>query len=379
MVTGDLQQCVKEYGDLIAQYPADAIAHNNRAMCLSKLRHMREAVDEVRQAIQILPKRVSLRANLSIYADYAGDFQAATREVEALQEPTDLTTLAVAFAKLGQGLIPEATATYQKLGTVGPRGPSWAASGVGDLALYEGRFSDAVRIFEQGADADLARKSADKAARKFSSLAYAHLMRGQKSAANAAAEKALLMSKTVPVRFLAARVFVEAGALTRARTEAARISLGTFVNVGQTDISGNTASARNSVEAEAYAKIVEAEIALKTENSREAIKLLTEANTLADSWLGHFDLGLAFLKVPVFAQAEAEFDKCLKRRGEAMSILVDEEPTYGLFPPVFYYQGLAREGLHRPEFAESFRAYTELRGKSTEDPLMQEIRRHSRR
>ena len=42
-----------------------------------------------------------------------------------------------------------------------------------------------------------------------------------------------------------------------------------------------------------YAKIIEAEIALAQDDPRQAIKLLTEANTLADTWLGHFDLGLA--------------------------------------------------------------------------------------
>jgi tetratricopeptide (TPR) repeat protein len=359
MVTGDLQQCVKEYGDLIAQYPADAVAHNNRALCLSQLRHMREAVDEVRQAIQILPKRVSLRANVAMYSDYAGDFQTAAREVEALQEPTDMATLAVAFAQLEQGLIPEATSTYQKLGTVGPRGPSWAASGVGDLALYEGRFSDAARIFEQGADADLARKSADKAARKLCSLAYAHLMRGQKSAAIAAAEKALLNSKTVPIRFMAARVFVEAGALARARTEAASLVK------------------ELPVEPQTYGKIIEGEIALKDGDPRQAIKILDDAGGIVDTWLGHFDLGRAYLELRAFLQAESEFDRCIERRGEALSLLVDEEPTFGYFPVVYYEQGRVREGSNNPASADSYREYLKIRGKSTEDPLVPDARRRT--
>ena len=39
-ITNDYQPCVKEYGDLIAKYSADAAARNNRALCLSKLRDM---------------------------------------------------------------------------------------------------------------------------------------------------------------------------------------------------------------------------------------------------------------------------------------------------------------------------------------------------
>jgi Tfp pilus assembly protein PilF len=71
MNTGDAQQCVKEYGELIAQYAADAVAHNNRGVCLATLRKMGEAVDEMRQAVQILPKRVPFRANLAIHGEPA--------------------------------------------------------------------------------------------------------------------------------------------------------------------------------------------------------------------------------------------------------------------------------------------------------------------
>jgi len=73
--TGDFQQCEKGYGELIAQYAADAVAHSNRAGCLSKLRNMREAVEGGRRAAQILPKGATLRANLAMLASYAGEFQ----------------------------------------------------------------------------------------------------------------------------------------------------------------------------------------------------------------------------------------------------------------------------------------------------------------
>ena len=33
-LTGDYRQCVKEYSDLLAAYPADVAAHNNLAICL---------------------------------------------------------------------------------------------------------------------------------------------------------------------------------------------------------------------------------------------------------------------------------------------------------------------------------------------------------
>ena len=358
-MTGDYQQCVNEYGQLTARYAADVIAHNNRALCSTKLRRMKEAVEEIRQVVQILPKRLVFRANLAVYSDYAGDFQTAEQEVQALQEPNDLATLALAFAQLGQNRLEEATETYRKLETIQPRGPSWAAAGLADLALYEGRFSEAARLFEQGAAADLARKNADKAARKFTSAASAHLMRGRRDLAIAAADKALANSRILEIRFLAARSLVEAGAIDKARAAAG-------------DLTGEL-----SAEPQAFGKIIEGEIALKNGDSKAAIKILSEANGLLDTWFGHFSLGRAYLEAGVFLQADSEFDRCIKRRGEALSLLADEEPTFGYFPAVHYYQGLVREGLKNAGAAESFREYLRIRGTSTEDPLVAEVRKRA--
>ena len=73
----------------------------------------------------------------------------------------------------------------------------------------------------------------------------------------------------------------------------------------------------------------------------------------------------------------AEFERCVQRRGEALALFLDEEPTYAFFTPVHYYRGRAREGLKKPEAAESYRAYLDIRGKSTEDPLVADARRRS--
>ncbi|HEU4934898.1 MAG TPA: protein kinase [Vicinamibacterales bacterium] len=354
--TGDLKKCVDEYGEMLARYSADTVAHNQRAVCQVGLRHMREAVAELRQAIQILPNHATYRANLAIFTNYAGDFVAAEREVRAMKEPSPRGLLALAFSQSGQGQLQEAAATYRKLAATGTFGATFAPAGLADLALYEGRFGDAVKIFEQGAAADLAAKNSDSAANKFAALAYVHLMRGQKQAAAAAAEKALANTKGVAFRFLATRILVETGAVAKAHALAA-------------DLMSQVAA-----EPSAYGKILEGEIALKKGDLPQAIKILTEANGVIDTWLGHFDLGRAYLEAKAFAQADSEFDICIKRRGEALSLL-NEEPTYGYFPPVYYYQGRAREGLQTAGFAASYREYLKIRGNSTEDPLLPDIRK----
>ena len=41
-----------------------------------------------------------------------------------------------------QGQLPEAAGTYDRIGQIDALGASYMASGLGDLALYQGRFSD---------------------------------------------------------------------------------------------------------------------------------------------------------------------------------------------------------------------------------------------
>jgi tetratricopeptide (TPR) repeat protein len=127
-------------------------------------------------------------------------------------------------------------------------------------------------------------------------------------------------------------------------------------------------------EPQAYAKLILGEVALKTGNAREAITLFTDANNLLDTWMGRLQLGRAYLEAGAFAEADSEFDRCIKRRGEAILLFMDEAPSYGYFPPVYYYQGRVREGLKSSGFADSYRAYLDIRSKPGEDPLLAEVR-----
>jgi tetratricopeptide (TPR) repeat protein len=128
-------------------------------------------------------------------------------------------------------------------------------------------------------------------------------------------------------------------------------------------------------EPQAHAQIVEGEAALKNGDARQAIKILAAANNLLDTWIGHFVLGRAYLEAGAYAQADSEFERCLKRRGEALSLFVDEDPSYGYLPAVYYSQGRVRTGLKSAGSSESYKAYLTFRGQSKEDPLLAEVRR----
>jgi tetratricopeptide (TPR) repeat protein len=356
-ITGDYQACVKEYGDLIARYAADAPARNNLALCLTFLRDLPRAVSEMKQVLTILPNRALYRENLALYAAYSSDARTAETVAREMKEPTAFGLEALAFSQLLQGQVRDAAATYEQMGKFNQQAASHTASGLGDLAVYEGRFSDAVGIFTEGAKVDLAAGDHDRAAHKFAALAHAELSRQRRGAALAAAEQALASSKTVKIRFLVARIFVGAGAIEKARPLAAELG------------------SEFLAEPQAYGKIIEGEIALATGDARQAIKHFTEAGTLLDTWIGHFGLARAYLEAGAYTQADSELDRCISRRGEALSLFLDEEPTFGLFPPVYYYQGRVRQALKNAGFAESYRAYLNIRGASKEDRLAAEVAR----
>jgi tetratricopeptide (TPR) repeat protein len=128
------------------------------------------------------------------------------------------------------------------------------------------------------------------------------------------------------------------------------------------------------VEPQAYAKLIDGLVALKAADAQEAVKMFTEANNLLDTWLGRFDLGRAYLELGSFPQADSEFDKSIQRRGEVLALFLDEVPTFGYFPAVYYYQGKVRQGMKSSGFADSFKKYQEIRGQAGEDPLLAEIR-----
>ena len=362
ILTDNWQKCADEYNDLIGHYPSDNLGYFNLASCDAQMRKFPQALDAVRRAVEISPQGNLQRIALSFYSSYSGDFQGGEKEAQKVIQttPSHDAYLALAESQLGLGQMDQAAETFHKLEKMAgtSEGPSTAASGLADIAKYEGRFGDAARILEESAAAELAAKQPESAANKFAALAHIQILRQQHGAALEAAEKALANSQAIQIKFLAAQTFVEAGELARAQKLAAELA------------------AVVQAEPQAYAKIIAGESALKTKDAPQAIKDLTDANNLLDTWIGRFELGRADLQAGLFVEADSEFDRCVKRRGEALEILINNVPTYAYFPPVYYYQGLVRDGLKSPGFAESYRNYLDIRGKAGEDPLLPEIRKH---
>ena len=360
MMNGNWQKCVDEFSALVNSYPADNIGHLNMAGCYMGLRNVPKAVEAARKAVEITPKGVLQRLNLSFYSSYGGDFAAGEKEARAaleLNSSSEVSYLALAEAQIGQGQVSQAAETYKILEKISPLGASIASSGLADLAVYEGRYADAVTLLEKGAAADVAAKTRETAAEKLAAVAHIELLRGHKAAAVAAADKALATNEGGKVRFLAAEVLADAGELEKAQRVIAPLR-----------------SALQS-EPQSYLKIIEGLSAVRRGDAPAGIKALTEANNILNTWIGHYELGRAYLEASGFAEADSEFDECIRRRGEALEILMDNVPTYGYFPIVYFYQGRVREGLKSPGAADSYRTYLGIREKAGEDPLLADIRR----
>ena len=354
--TENWQRCVEEYSDLVKQYPADNSGHNNLSICYKGLHNTPKAIEELKQALEILPNNQPARVNLALYLSYAGDFAGAEREARAaLQSNPSYETayVGLAYAQFGQNQLDEAIKTYQQLEKVSNLGQSLAAPGLADIALYEGRFADAARILEQAAAADINAGRPDSAAADFGVLGHAQLMRKQKAAALAALKDALANGNSDWLRFLAARAYVAAGETSQARKLAADLA------------------AEPQPEPQVYAKLIEGEALLQGGAARQAIQLFAQANNQLDNWIGHFDLGKAYLQTDSFVEASSEFDRCIQRRGETFD-LFDYVSTYSYFPEVYYYQGRVLEGLGSPGAANSYWKFVSTQNKGDGSALFQD-------
>jgi tetratricopeptide (TPR) repeat protein len=359
IVRRDPDKAIEEYGQLVQRYPADTAGIGNLALAYFYKRDMARALSEGRKAIAIYPKNVPQRNNVGLYAMYAGDFATAIQEqrkVLAVNPKFVLGYVGLALSQLGEGHPQEAIATYERAAPVSERGASAAATGLADVALYRGQADEALAILQKGVDADLAGKDPGSAAVKLAALAEAQLLRGDKGAAAAAADRAVSLSKGENVLYPAARVYLEAGREPKALALAKDLS------------------ERLEADPRAYAEIIRGEAESKRGRLREAVLLFEAAKKIADTWAGRLDLGKAYLDLGAFPEAHDQLETCAKRRGEATAMFLDESPTYHDFPPVYYYLGRAQEGIKSPAAAESYKAFLAIK-QDGGDPLLADTRR----
>jgi tetratricopeptide (TPR) repeat protein len=260
-------------------------------------------------ALERAPKNAQLRTEVAVTSMQTGDFAGALRHAERVVQENPRMVSAYVPLATATALTTPATAhvPYERMAAIVPEGPPLAAAGLADLALFQGRPADAVAILEPAITHQAHMKGA-LLANQYMTLAEAQAGLGQPDDALAAVDRALDNSRTDGILLPAARLLLEL------EHEPAAAALARELQT------------RATAEARAYAVIVDAEIALRHDDAEKAITSLRTLIAEQDLWLAHFALGNAYLQAGRDDDAEAEFEICHLRRGEA-AMLFDDLPT----------------------------------------------------
>jgi len=357
----DFKKAIDEFSSLLQHYPGDYVIHANLAIAYFYARDMPDAVKEGLLDVKYNPQGVWAHTNMSWYALATGDLQTSERESrKALELEPSFTKahITLALTQLADGQPGEAIETYRKLQDLDSYGATLAATGLSDLAITEGRLTEALKILDDGIAFDLKNGQGYDAAIKCVMLAQAYLLQGKKERAVETAERALKISEAAEILFSAALVNVGAGQEEKARTLQAELNK------------------KAQPEPRVYAQLIGGELSRSRGDIGNAVSLFHQAKDLIDTWLGHYLLGGAYLQAEDYTAAYSEFEICLKRSGEAASVFLNDLPSYGYLPPVIYYFGRAQEGLGSEAAADSYNRFLKIKGKDDgTDPMVAEARR----
>ena len=351
------RKAIAEYSALVQQFPSDGAAYSNLAIAYLYLRDMPKALEEGRHAVELLPQALMQLNNLALYAMYAGDFATAAEQAQNVIKQNASSVSAygtLAMAQTGLGRLAEAEQTYKKMESFSPRGAQMASMGRVDLLLYQGQTKEAIALLQQGALAASGKADDSALAAHLILVAEAKLLAGKASEAAVDAKSALGHDSSGVVQFSAGRIYVEAGQLAPAQALAAQLA------------------SHLEPDDQAYAKILQGEASLKHGDVQRAVELFEEAQKVADTWFGHVDLGRAYIERAAYTEADSELEECLKRRGEASAIFLDDVPTFRVLPPVYYYLGRAQEGLKSPAAVESYKTFLAIKEKGDEAGLVKD-------
>jgi tetratricopeptide (TPR) repeat protein len=358
----DYDKAIEQFKTLEKQYPADSAGIANLALAYFYQRNMGAALEEGRRAVAIYPNNLLQLNNVGLFAMYAGDFDTAIRESQRLLKinPSfEKAYICLGLAQLAQGDEAGATANYQTLAQLSAYGASASNEAIADMDIYKGDADEALALLEKGIQADVAAKNTSDAAVKLVMMGQAWLAKGQNSKALEAAGRASEGTSDASLLYPAAMVFVESGRNDKALQLAGKLSQ------------------QFERDPQAYGKLIEGELQLKAGKVRDAISSFQDAQKVADTWLGRYSLGRAYLAAELYPDADSEFDVCLRRRGEATAVFLDDVPSLRYLPAVYYYQGRAREGLKSPGAAESYQKFLAIRKDAKGDPLVADAKRRA--
>jgi tetratricopeptide (TPR) repeat protein/tRNA A-37 threonylcarbamoyl transferase component Bud32 len=361
LMVRDFKKAIDEYSALLKEYPGDYVTHAMLAIAYFYARDMPKAAEEGRLDVKYNPQGVHAHGNMSWYALAVGDLKTAEEEsltALKLQPDYERAYVTLALTQLAKGQPAQAAETYQKLKTLSSYGASLGTTGLADLAVYEGRLGEAVKILEEGIAFDLKSNLSFHAADKYIMLAQTYLFQEKKEPAIMAADRAVKTSNETEFLCSAAQIYLNANQEDKAR------ALHTELNK------------KLQPEPRAYAKLIGGELSRARGDVGNAVNLFHEANSENDTWLSHFFLGRAYLQAEDYTAASSEFEICLKRGGEAASVFLNDLPSFRYLPPLYFYLGRTQEGFSKESAADSYNRFLKIKEKDDgSDPMVKEARR----
>ena len=346
-VSGNYQKAIESYESLVAAYPADGAGHNNLAVAYFSTLNFERAMQEGQRVLEIYPSRLLYKQNLALYAMYAGEFDLAeSRAREVIEEDSSRSWawIPAAISLLARGEPDAAADVYSEMADTGTRAESQANLGLADIAIYRGRFDEAITLLEGSIAADQESGNQRAIGTKYIALAEAFAENGDSDASKQAIDSALAAS----------------GGLAR-QVPAAILNL----DLGRTDAAveiANELSQQLQPQSRAYAQMILGIIDSRDGRHASAIDKLVSGIQLSDSWLLRYYLGQAYLAAGSAPEALDEFNICQSRRGEASSVFLDDLPTWRYMANLPYWQGRAQQELGMTTAAlQSFEEFLALR------------------
>jgi len=345
-------KAIEEFTALVNKYPSDAAGLSNLANAHSQVRQFDQAVAIGSRVAAMYPKNPLRQNNVALYAMYAGKFEDAItggKKAAELNPSYASAYVSQGLAAVALGKYDDATAAYQQLAAL-PGSQGRAALGMADLAMLRGRTSAASAALEPMLTEKLPPL---QLARVHNTLAGVRLTQGRAADAIKLTEGALAANSDSITRYESGRIFAAAGRAARAKGLAADLEKSLVPDT------------------QAYGMTLRGELQLLEGDARAAVQTFQQSLKLADAWQTRYLLGRAYLVAEAYTEADAEFDACISRNGEATAVYLDDVPTWRLMAPVYYYRGVARAALKSTSGAsEAFRTFVEFKSGGDENSAL---------
>jgi tetratricopeptide (TPR) repeat protein len=351
--TGRFAESIASYEQLLNLWPGDLSSEISVTATALDAREWPLTVELSRRAARDHPESVVAHQNLVVAELARGSFEDAARDGEAaiarFAHPPRYTFAHLAMAETLEGQRALALVVLDKLAVIDPE---FADEARADLAFYEGRLDDAIKLLEGQIREGNARGAPSYFLRtEYITLALIHLRRGDRSWALAALTPLVADIKKDAndrVTYTLAHALVESGGESLAAT----------VTKGWAESS--------AIEERMYASLLRGDSLRAHGKGHEAILAYREAGRSVDAWLVHARLGESYLSEHLWADAHRELSLCIARRGEGA---MDVTPGLHVLPRVYYGLALAKEGLGDANLAAAWEAFLAIEPAAQGDPL----------